>query len=123
MQINNVQDLDIAIASLEHKKLSQEKLLRQEFVETINSFKPVNIIKAAYKNATETGTLGSTLLKAAASVGITTWGSKLLDSNSLLLGKLAGSALNNVANNDFFNNTNKIMAWGKAIVGNLFRKK
>jgi type VI protein secretion system component Hcp len=122
MQINNAQDLDTAIALLENKKATQEKMLRLQFTETVDSFTPKNLIKAAYKNATESSGVGSTLLKAAAGVGSTILGGKLLAGNSLL-GKLAGSAINAGAGDTVFNNSNKIMAWGKAIMSNLFTKK
>lgn len=123
MQINNVQDLDLAIASLENKKQSQEKLLHLQFTETVESFKPANLIKAAYKNATDSGAIGSTLLKVATGVGTTIIGNKLFTGSSFL-SKLAGTALNAGAGDGVINNnTNKIMAWGKAIASNLFTKK
>lgn len=123
MQIKNAQDLDVAISLLENKMLSQEKMLRLQFTDTVDSFKPKNLLKAAYKNATESNAVGSTLLKAAVGVGSTILGSKLIRGSSLL-GKLAGSAINASGSSDvIFSNANKITAWGRAIFGNLFTKK
>jgi hypothetical protein len=124
MQINNVQDLDNAIALLENKKIAQEKTLRLQFKETVNSLTPQNLIKAAYKNAVSSNVIGSTLLKTATTVGSTILGGKLLGGNSLL-SKLAGTVINSGTADNLLNNSNtsKVLAWGKAIVKNLFVKK
>ncbi len=123
MQIKNAQDLDEAITLLENKMLLQEKILRVQFTDTVDSFKPKNLLKAAYINATESNAIGSTLLKTAVGVGSTILGSKLIGGSSLL-GKLAGSAINASGSSDaIFSNANKITAWSKAIFNNLFTKK
>jgi hypothetical protein len=122
MQINNARDLDMAIATLESRKTVQEKLLKNQFNETVESFKPKNLIKAAYKSATENGGAGSLLLKAAGNVGTGLLGGKLLAGGSML-SKLAGTALNVGAADGILNNKDKIFAWGKAIYNNVFKKK
>jgi hypothetical protein len=122
MQINNARDLDMAIATLESRKTVQEKLLKNQFNETVESFKPKNLIKAAYKSATENGGAGSLLLKAAGNVGTGLLGGKLLAGGSML-SKLAVTALNAGAADGILNNKDKIFAWGKAIYNNVFKKK
>jgi hypothetical protein len=122
MQINNARDLDMAIATLESRKTVQEKLLKTQFNETVESFKPKNLIKAAYKSATENGSTGGMLLKAAGSIGTSVLGGKLL-AGSGIFNKLAGTALNAGAADGILNNKDKIMAWGKAIYNNVFKKK
>ena len=122
MQINNVQDLDLAIATLESRKTAQEKLLKVRFDETVESYQPKNIIKAAYKSATENGGTTGMLLKAAGSIGTGVLGGKLLTGGGLL-NKIAGTALNAGAADGILNNKDKIMAWGKAIYNNLIKKK
>jgi hypothetical protein len=122
MQINNAQELDIAIATLESKKVLQEKALKLQFNETVESFKPKNLIKAAYNNAMEGTGVGASILKAASGVGATVLGGKLLGGNSVL-SKLAGTALNAGAADGILNNKDKIVAWGTAIYKNLFAKK
>jgi hypothetical protein len=124
MQINNIQDLNLAIATLESRKTIQEKMLRNQFNETVESFKPKNLIKAAYKSATENGGAGSLLLKAAGGIGAGLLGNNLLvGKGGGLLGKIAGTAINAGALDSVVNNTDKISAWGKAIYRNLFKKK
>jgi hypothetical protein len=122
MQINNARDLDMAIATLESRKTVQEKLLKNQFNETVESFKPKNLIKSAYKSAIENGSAGGMILKAAGSIGTSVLGGKLL-AGSGILNKIAGTALNAGAADGILNNTNKIMAWGRAIYNNLFKKK
>ncbi len=123
MQINNRVDLDSAIASLESSRSLQEKQLRIQFNETVESFKPKNLIKAAYKSATENGGAGSLLLKAAGGIGAGLLGGNLLaGKGGSLISKLAGTALNAGAVDTVINNTDKISAWGKAIYRNLFKK-
>jgi hypothetical protein len=121
MQINNARDLDMAIATFESRKTVQEKLLKAQFNETVESYKPRNIIKAAYQSATENGSTGGMLLKAAGSIGTGILGGKLLSGNGIL-NKIAGTALNAGAADGILNNKDKIFAWGKAIYNNLFKK-
>ncbi len=120
MQINNLHDLNLAIATLESRKTIQEKMLKNQFNETVESFKPKNLIKAAYKSATENGGAGSLLLKAAGGIGAGLLGNNL---GTGLFGKIAGTAINAGALDSVVNNTDKISAWGKAIYRNLFKKK
>lgn len=123
MQINNRSDLDSAIASLESRRLVQEKELRIQFNETVESFKPKNLIKAAYKSATENGGAGSLLLKAAGGIGAGLLGNNLLAGKGVsLISKIASTAINAGAVDTVINNTDKISAWGKAIYRNLFKK-
>ncbi len=122
MQINNVRDLDMAIATLESRKTVQEKLLKTQVNEIVESFKPKNLLKSAFKSATENGSTGGILLKAAGSIGTSVLGGKLLAGTGIF-NKLAGTALNAGAANGLLNNKDKIMAWGKAIYQNLFKKK
>ncbi len=122
MQINNSKDLDMAIATLESRKVMQEKLLRNQYNETVESFKPKNLLKSAFKSATENGSTSGMLLKAAGNIGTTMLGGKLL-AGSGILNKIAGTALNAGAADGILNNKDKIFAWGKAIYNNVFKKK
>jgi hypothetical protein len=122
MSIQNVQDLDIAIAELENKKLQQEKELKLQFKNTIESFKPKNLLKAAYNNAMESNGVGTSILKTVGSVGAGLLGNKLLAGTGII-GKIASTAIGSGATDGLFENKNKILAWGKAIANNLFGKK
>ena len=65
MEINNVINLDAAIAALEQKKIIQEIILKKQYHDTIDHYRPKNLIKAAFKNVLEPGETGSNILKAA----------------------------------------------------------
>ena len=124
MKIHNSQDLDNAIIELERRKVIQESILKQQYRDTVDHFRPKNLLKSAFNNILEPGDTRSTLLKAAGGLGV-----GLLTKNLLLgkttsvIGKLASNALKVTATNSVIKNTDKITAWGTAIFHNLFSKK
>jgi hypothetical protein len=74
MQINNSTSLKAAILQLEQKQFIQKEALVQQFHETYESFKPVNLIKNEFKKITGAITGPSetknTLLKTALGLGV-----------------------------------------------------
>jgi hypothetical protein len=74
MQINNNTSLKAAILQLEQKQFIQKEALVQQFHETYESFKPVNLIKNEFKKITGAITGPSetknTLLKTALGLGV-----------------------------------------------------
>src|SRR5579862_9388154 len=50
MKIKNDTDLRIAIATLEHEKQMQKELLIKDFHETIQYFKPLNMVKLVIRS-------------------------------------------------------------------------
>jgi hypothetical protein len=70
MEIMNINELRAAIAELERKKLVQKELLVEQFHETYEHFKPVNLIKNAFNDFEfNSSSIGSTLTSAAISAG------------------------------------------------------
>ena len=68
MEIRNIKELHAAIAQLESKKLVQKELLVEQFHETYEHFKPLNLIKNAFKNVEfSASSVGDTLVSAAVS--------------------------------------------------------
>ncbi len=122
MKINNVQGLEETIAELEQKKLQQKQRLVHEFNIVVDQYKPKNILKAAFKNATDGTGVGSILLKAAATIGSAALGGKLLAGSSVL-SRVAGTAINAGAVENILQEKNKIIAWTKSIYKNVFQKK
>ena len=122
MEINNSKDLDNAIALLKNKKKNDVELLKTHFNDIVDSFKPKNLIKSAFKNATEGTSAGSLLLKTAAGIGGSLLNSnvKIGSGNSILA--FAANNLKSGVANSVLKNADKIIAWSTAIF-NSFNKK
>ena len=124
MEIKNVTDINTAIASLEQKKLIQEAILKKQFHDTIDHYKPKNLIKSAFNNMMQPGETSHTILKAAGSIGAGLLAKNLVfgGPTTSIVGKIASSAIKLGATNGIFNNSDTIVAWGKSIYKNLFTK-
>ena len=95
MQINNVIDLDAAIAEMEKKRVIQETILKNQYRETIDHYRPKNLIKSAFKGALEPGETGNTILKTVGGIGAGLLAKNLVfgAGATSLLGKFASNAL------------------------------
>ncbi|MEP6711042.1 MAG: hypothetical protein ABJA37_01435 [Ferruginibacter sp.] len=123
MQINNSQELELAIIELEKRKVVQQSILMSHFHETYESLKPVNLLKAAFHKVTEPGGTRATLLKAAGGIGVGLLTKNLLIGKSTsAVGSLVRNAIRLTASNTVYNNADKIKAYGTAIFNNLFKK-
>ena len=123
MQINNSNELALAIIELEKRKVVQQSILMSQFHDTYESLKPINLIKNAFHKATDGGGAGGTILKAAGGIGVGLLTNKLLLSKSpSIIGKLLSNAVKLTATNTVFKNSDKIKAYGTAIYNNLFKK-
>jgi hypothetical protein len=123
MNINNTKDLDDAIALLKIKQENEARALKNNFNEIVELFKPKNLIKSAFENATEGRNASSILLKAAAGIGgsLLKNGLKVANNNSIL--GIATSALKSSAAGIALNNSDKVIAWGTAIFNSFKNKK
>jgi formylmethanofuran dehydrogenase subunit B len=122
MDINNAKDLDEAIASLKLQKENKAKEIKTQFNEIVESYKPKNLIKSAFKNATEGSSAGGLLLKAAAGIGGSFLNNNLKVSSSNSIMAIATSTLKSGVAGTVLKNADKIIAWGTAIF-NSFNKK
>ena len=124
MEINNAIDLNVAIAEMEKKKVIQEAILKNQYRETLDHYKPKNLIKSAFKNVLEPGETGNTILKTVGGIGAGLLAKNLVfgAGATSLLGKFASNALKVGATNTVINNKDKIAAWGISIYKNLFTK-
>lgn len=124
MEIKNVIDLDAAIAALEKKKVIQEAILKNQYHETVEHYRPKNLIKSAFKNVLEPGETGNTILKTVGGIGAGLLAKNLVfgAGATSLIGKFASNALKVGATNTVINNKDKIAAWGISIYKNLFTK-
>jgi hypothetical protein len=123
MNINNAKDLDNAIALLKTKQKADAASFKNNFNELVESFKPKNLIKSAFKNATEGTSAGGLLLKAAAGIGgsLLKNGLKVANNNSIL--GIATNTLKSDMAGTVLKNADKIIAWGTAIFNSFGKKK
>lgn len=129
MKPSNYAELEKAIEEMEALKTFQKADLKNQFQLTKQSLKPANLVKNALgetvSGMTQPGGLGSLALKA---VGALAAG---ILAKKILAPRLAGAALGPVigkmakagAATLVVNNTDKIFAYGKAIISNLFTSK
>ena len=124
MEIKNVIELKAAIAALEQKKVIQEAILKKQYHDTVDHYRPKNLLKSAFNNAFEPGETGNTILKAAGSIGAGFLAKNLVFAGpaTSIVGKIASSAIKLGATSGIFNNSDKIVAWSKSIYKNLFTK-
>lgn len=122
MQINNVIDLDAAIAEMEKKRVIQESILKNQYRETIDHYRPKNLIKSAFKGVLEPGETGNTILNTVGGIGAGLLAKNLVfgAGATSIIGKFASNALKVGATNTVINNKDKIAAWGISIYKNLF---
>ncbi len=125
MEINNVKDLEAAILELEAKKMTQQKEMAAEFKNTVESLKPVNLIKSSFKNV-NTYNVARTVLKTAGGIGLGLLTTKLTGGTivkktvpkTIISGLLKSSVSAAV-----LGNADKIKAYGTAIIKNLLGNK
>lgn len=124
MEITNIIELNAAIKALEQKKLIQEVILKKQYHDTIDHYRPKNLIKSAFNNAFQPGETGNTILKAAGSIGAGLIAKNMVFGGpaTSIIGKIASNAIKLGATSEVYNHSDKIVAWGKAIYKNLFTK-
>ncbi len=124
MEISNVQDLETAIQELEVKQLQQKKAMTTEFKNTVESLKPMNIIKSSFRQI-NSNQVARTVLKTAGGLGIGLLTNKLA---GVTLGasrpkSVVGSLIKSSVSAALLGNADKIKAYGTAIFKNLFGNK
>lgn len=125
MEINNVKELEAAILELEGKKARLRKEIIADFKTTVESLKPVNLIKSSFRNP-NTYNIARTVLKTAGGLGLGLLTTKLTGG---MLGKksvpksIIGGLVKSSLSAAVLGNSDKIKAYGTAIFKNLFGKK
>lgn len=124
MQIRNKAELDEAILTLEKKRVQQEHELLDQFHTTVDSLKPVNLIKGAIHKIVGSPEGREGLLKTATGLGAGLLANKfLLGRSSSMIGKIASNLLKVTVAKTAASNADKLKAYGTAIYHNLFQKK
>lgn len=125
MKISNVQELEEAILELERKKVLQQKLVSAEFKSTVESLKPMNLIKSSVREI-NSHQLARTVLKAAGGIGMGLLTNKLAGATLLRSARpksVVGGLLKSTISAAVISNADKIRAYSSAIMKNLFNGK
>lgn len=122
--INTSEELQAAIKELEVEQARQLVLLKEQFEETRESFKLINIIKGTFKKAVSSPELKTDALNAA--IGFTTG----ILAKKLMIGKtinpfkkILGIVLEMTVASKVAKNADGIKSVGGSILNMLFRKK
>jgi hypothetical protein len=112
-----MQELEYAILELENKKVEQQKEMAAEFRNTIESLKPMNLIKSSFHKI-NTNHLAKTVLKTAGGIGVAFLTRKF--TGGTLKPKSAKSVVSGLLTSSLgaavLGNTDKIKAYGTAIL-------
>ena len=123
-KINSETDLRAAILQLESKQTEEEKLLKEQFLLTYNSIKPINLIKSTLKEVVNSKDLKDNLINA--SVGMTVgYISKALFEGVTKspLKKILGTVLMFGIKNIVAKNPKAVKSIGQFIFQRILRKK
>ncbi len=98
--INLKQELESKIIDLESRQSNQFNDLRSQYYETIESIKPLNLIKSATQSFIETPNLKANLINGAIGFGVNYISKKIINENSpnpvkRVLGKVFKFAIKN----------------------------
>lgn len=122
-KITSTKELKIAIQELEARQASEERELREQFHTTLESFKPINMLKHTFKEVVTSPDLGKGLLNTV--IGLTTGfvGKKLLmGSTHNPIKKLLGIVLQFGISNVVANHPEGIKSVGTKLFNRIFNR-
>lgn len=128
-KINNIEELENAIAESEILVKQKHAALKEQFFITKASLKPANIAKNTVGNLLEqfvgNGSIGNILVKALGGVTAGAVAGKIISPSKqgLSLTAFAANAAKTWGAALLANNADKLMAYGTSIIHNLFAKK
>ena len=124
MNINNSEELEKVIIELEKRKVVQENNLRLAFQNTLDSFRPINLIKATINQVTHSPEIRNSAIRTAAGIGIGILTKDMFISKAIpVLKKIIGSALDSRVQDGIKNTGKSLKAYGIAVLSQLLRKK
>jgi len=113
-----------AIRQLEYKRLDQEQLLKEQFILTRESLKPVNLIKNTFSEVVTSPLLISNVLGTAIGLSAGYFSKKLFIGTSVnLLKKLFGSILQLGITTIIANKPEIVQSFGHQIFQRIFSKR
>ncbi|MCP9749543.1 hypothetical protein [Ferruginibacter sp. HRS2-29] len=123
LSVTNRAELELAIIELKQKKTEQRAELNQLFHETIEGFKPGNLIRKAFSKVIEPGDTRDMILKTIGGIGAGLLTKGIIGNKSGgMISSFFKKALRVGAGKVFYNNADKLKAYGTAIYHNLFKK-
>lgn len=128
-KINNIEELENAIAESEILVKQKHAALKEQFFITKASLKPANIAKNTVGNLLEqfvgNGSIGNILVKALGGITAGAVAGKIISPSKqgLSLTAFAANAAKTWGAALLANNADKLMAYGTSIIHNLFAKK
>lgn len=124
MKINNQSDLHNAISKLEQQKEVQKDKLTEQFHATLESFKPINLLKTSLNKVVHSpGTVGN-IIKSTVSLGIGLISKKILIGKSTgIAKKLFGDAIKFGVAGLISNQSNSIKLGGLNLLSKIFKSK
>lgn len=121
--IKNSADLQLAIQQLERQQAIEWPILKEEFLKTAESLKPINILKSTFKNAVDTPDLKTDIINTA--IGLTTGilAKKVILGKTLNpLSKLLGVVLEMFVANKVSKNADDIKSLGGSLMNKFFKR-
>lgn len=125
MKISTVKELEETILELERKKVVQQQLVSAEFKTTVESLKPMNLIRSSVKEI-NANKLARNILKTAGGIGMGLLTNKLAGATLLRGAKpqsMVGGLLKSTLSAAVVSNADKIRAYSNAIMKNIFSNK
>ena len=121
MEINNYRELEAAIVRLKVREQQEKEMLIEQFHETTESLKPVNIIKSAFGKISGTA-VGAEVVNAAFGVGAGLLSKNVLIGKSTnIIKKILGTVVEVGVANAVAINTDKLKSAGSRIFGGLIK--
>ena len=124
MNINNSEELEKVIIELEKRKVIQENNLRLAFHSTMDSMKPMNLIKNTIHEVTHNSQIRNSAIRTAAGIGIGILTKDMFIGKAIpVLRKIIGSSVEAKVQDGMKNTANNVRAYGTALINQLFRKQ
>ena len=124
MEINNAADLKIAIERLENQNLIQKNVITEQFNNTLESLKPMNLLKSSFSKVTKTPGLVENIINATVGLGAGLLSKKILIGKSTgILKKLLGNAVEFGVAGLITKNSASIKSTGMNLFNKIFSSK
>ena len=124
MEINNAADLKAAIERLESKNLVQKNIITEQYHSTIESLKPMNLLKSSFSKVVRAPGLVENILNATVGLGAGFLSKKVLIGKSTsILKKLLGNAVEFGVAGLVTKNSSSIKNTGLGIFNKIFHSK
>ena len=124
MEINNASDLRAAIDKLENQNLIQKNIITQQYHTTLESLKPMNLLKSSFTKVVKSPGLVENILNATIGLGAGFLSKRVLIGKSTsILKKLLGNAVEFGVAGLITKNSTSIKNTGLGVFNKIFHSK